>query len=472
MTDKRVPLCETKDDAAISLLPNPGLAEERRTTTYQAIDILSSSHETQERKTLSQSQPPLVSSSAQAVSNGVDTASLSVIYAVTLVSEGARGLLLPSTWPYFQSVGGTKEWLGVFVGVLSFGRMVITIPIGYLSDRYSSAYVFYITSTLQIIGHLLYIYWPSVRALIAARLIVGFGSSTISSCRAYIARAVPEHERTYHYAYLSALQFVGFAMLPCVGALLSFLPESKCMGVVLNGYTYPALVLAACCAATIAVTYFFYDAPPPLRGAHLQRTESSRKPHTAIDYWPISVCLLTNFIFRGLIAELETVTAPFLIEQFNLSYTQAGAYFSLFGMVGVAVYMFFKPLSRACSDRILIFLGLVIFVIGTMPLATPVIATVLPLSCYVTCIATLWGIAYPVGQTGTVSLFSKMLQGLPTGSLFGVFSATGSASRICFAVLAGAVWGLLGPEWMFSTIVFFAAFAMLIVSATWHKLWH
>lgn len=406
----------------------------------------------------------------------VDVVSLCVVYWITLVSEAARGLIMPSSWPYFHSVGGSKEMLGVFVGVLSFGRMIVTMPLGYLSDKYSSAQIFYVSAVIQIFGHIMYAAWPTAEALIFSRLIVGLGSSTLSVCRAYVSKSIPREERTHHFAYLSALQFIGFAVLPGVGSLLTYLPKISILGIQMNGFTYPALVLVLCCVLIIVSTFLFYEDPQspapsrttttPLVTIGAGNLVKSENP----DYLALSVCVLANMVFRGLVAELETVTTPFLMEQYGMSFSTSGTYLTIFGFFGLFIYSIFKYISRIFSDRWLIYIGLIVTAISTVPLMFQFISVNLPVIVYVSFIGALWSVAYPIGQTGSLSLFSKVMRGLPPGGLLGIFSATGSGARIGFAVAAGALWGYFGREAVFASMVACCFACIALVWISWRRL--
>lgn len=405
----------------------------------------------------------------------IDIVSLAVVYWITFVSEAARGLVMPSTWPYFSSAGGSKAMLGVFVGVLSFGRMLVTIPLGYLSDKCSSTEIFYLSAVIQIIGHVMYCLFPYAKALIISRLVVGLGSSTLSVCRAYITKSVPSEQRTHHFAYLSALQFIGFAVSPGVGSALTYLPKGSFLGLPLNAFTYPAVLLVIFCALIVVTTYLFYEDPQPLPPSDNQNTrkqpqEQERSASARADYGALLVCVLANMVFRGLIAELETVTTPFMMEQYGITFTSAGSYLTAFGLFGLLVYTLFKPLARAMSDRKLIALGLAIILLCTLPLCFSLISSALPLLVYAVLIGALWAVAYPIGQTGALALFSKVMRTLPPGGLLGIFSATGSGARIGFAVAAGALWSAAGREAVFYSIVGCTVACALMVGVTWRRL--
>lgn len=433
-----------------------------------------------------------------------DWASLSVVYWITLVSEASRGLLLPSAWPFVKSVGGSKADLGILVASFSMGRMVTTIPLGYLSDNYSTATVLALASFVQVLGHIWYGMSSSLVALFLSRIFVGFGSSTMSVCRAHLTRTILPEERTHHFAYLSAVQFIGFGVLPGVGGLLTKLPEFRVLGFGFNGYTYPAYVLVICNIVSVfLVLSLFADASDrsnSTRNAVLVLSTSSTSLSTSeasgesspsqaekeemllpgedpyrterrkADVRALLSCILVNFTFRGLVAELETVVTPVLMERFNLSYGKSSYYISLVGLLGLGVYIYFKPLASKFSDRDLVLLGLFLVFVGAIPLAYPPLAHSLPFSLYMTAIGVLWSLAYPIGQTSALSVFSKVLQDLPVGTFLGMFSASGSLARIFFAILAGLIFGRLGQEAVFATSLGCMTISAILVVTNYKRL--
>lgn len=428
---------------------------------------------------------------------GVDWISIAVVYWITLVSEASRGLMLPSTWPYLQSLGGTKAQLGLVVASFSMGRMATTIPLGYLSDKYSTSTVLTGASAIQVIGHLVYAVAPTVPILVASRIIVGFGSATMSVCRAHITRAVPSGLRTHHFAYLSALQFIGFAVLPGAGGLLAMIPESSLMpGVNLNGFTYPAYVLVFCNILAAAMIYMMYFDPPPATQPTRtqpppqppqQQTTSAQavsttslpqpvppapatEPSLSPDTIALIVCLLVNVTFRGIVAELETVATPFLMEKYTLNYQRASFLISIVGFFGLGVYLGFKPIAKRFSDRDLVITGLVFVLIGSAPLGYAWFTSHMSLSVYVACLGIIWSLAYPIGQTAVMALFSKVLAGLPPGRSLGIFSASGSLARILFALFAGKVWGMFGRDAVFATVLGYVSLAILMTLLTYRRL--
>ena len=194
------------------------------------------------------------------------------------------------------------------------------------------------------------------------------------------------------------------------------------------------------------------------------------QPGYGPDILALVVCLLINVTFRGIVAELETVSTPFLMEQYRMSYATASYYISVIGFLGLGVYLGFKPIAKRFSDRSLVVYGLVVVIFGSLPLAMRVFTSRMSLSVYVTCIGLMWSLAYPVGQTAVLALFSKVLRDLPAGGFLGIFSASGSLARIMFAMLAGKMWSEFGREAVFASIIGYIGLALALSLFTYKRL--
>lgn len=173
----------------------------------------------------STASPPIPPSPA---THALHLPSLTAAYGIVLVSEAARGLLLPSLYPHLLAAGGRPASLGALVAAFSVGRLAATVPLGWASDTASMRVVLAAACGLQVVGHLAYGAAVAGRApwgLIASRVVVGTGSATMSVCRSHVARAVGGgRDLTAHLGWLSGVQFIGFAVLPGVGGALASLP--------------------------------------------------------------------------------------------------------------------------------------------------------------------------------------------------------------------------------------------------------
>lgn len=419
--------------------------------------------------------------------------SLATDYAVVLISEAARGLLLPALYPHLLAAGGQPATLGVLVAAFSIGRLAATVPLGWASDAASMRTVLAAACVVQAVGHLAYgaaVGTGSPVALLAARMVVGAGSATMSVTRAHVARAVGGGgDLTAHLGWLSGAQFAGFAVLPGVGGVLASLPGGGVGGV----WWLVGALFAANGAAVLALAAVYQDPPggnggrgrPPqptrvpaeggapllsareeagavpdvVEGGALETAggaygaTGAPRPPPPPDGMVVSALLLLNVALRGIMAALETVATPFLVATYApLSIASAAGLLSLLGIAGLGVFVSFKPLARAASDAQLVAAGLACAAAGAVPL---LLGTALPgggglpLPATVTALGLLWSAAYPLGQTAVLSAFAKATAGTSPGAALGLFSASGSGARVGGALVAGLAWawGGAGAVW-------------------------
>lgn len=393
-----------------------------------------------------------------------------MLYALTIVAEAARGLLLPTLWPYVSSAGGSKAAYGLLVSSYSFGRMLSVVPLGYLSDMLSPASILILASLLQAVGHALYAAVPTIAAMFAGRILVGLGSATTSIARAHVTRAVSSSRRTEALAHLSGVQFVGFAVLPVAGGALAKLPIiSLPLGARLDACTYPAWLLAIAnllCIPLIAAHYSPPSPPTPPPSPTTTPPPSSSTGTAGDGLSAILACLAINLVFRGVLAQLETISIPFMTEAYGTSPATASLYMTIIGILGTALYFSFRTLSARAADRALVGAGLAAVAVACAPLATAHVA----LPAYLVLLAFVWGVAYPVGQTAILALFSKALHGRAVGGFMGVFSASGAVSPLVLSVLTGWLWAHYGRRSVFASIVGLAAAAAAVLYMAWHSL--
>eukprot|EP01031_Cornospumella_fuschlensis_P031251 gene31251-37763_t len=150
------------------------------------------------------------------------TASVVTVGFVTFVGDCARGLLFPVLWPLCQKLGGSKLALGYLVSTFSIGRLVITTPIGMIADRYGHRLALLLSALVLTLGSVAWAHAPQLGglyALFGAQFLLGLGTGTLGVTRSYISERTPPFERTRILAYLSALQYAGFAATPLLGVV-------------------------------------------------------------------------------------------------------------------------------------------------------------------------------------------------------------------------------------------------------------
>jgi len=397
----------------------------------------------------------------------IEWKSLCVVYLVTLLSESSRGLFLASQWPYLERLGGSKSMLGMFVALFSVGRMLSTVPLGFLSDRFSIKTVFFWCTIFQIVGHFLYCIAPGVSVLLISRVLVGFGSATMSLSRAHVTKATPLVERTKHFGYLSAVQFIGFAVLPLANGALAELPVFSWAFITFDPLTSPGWTLFVANVLCLFVIFFYYYDPQPVSHSLSEEnndTKISSAMNSSSPYRPdfsvLGACLFLNVCFRGVIAEFETISSPLMIDMYHVSVADTGFIIGMLGCVGLLWYLSLAWLSKYFGDAQLTLMGLLLLLLGTLWLAIPVGRP--SFIVFLFNMALVWSVAYPIGQTAVLSLFSKVLKNVPVGGFLGVFSALGSFARIIFACLAGGLWSIGGFRSVFTCAVIFVVASIFV----------
>ncbi|KAN0049880.1 hypothetical protein ACTA71_002978 [Dictyostelium dimigraforme] len=191
-----------------------------------------------------------------------------IVFLVLFLSESARGVVLPSTSFYVNSVGGGATFLGIVVSSFSVGRFISTILLGYLSSKLKYRKVFIGSVGICIVGAILYCFAYLNNGitgriiLIISRLLLGFGAGTLSVVRAYIAEISTPKERTTYIAWASAVQFFGFAITPIIGSTLQFLPVFYIIPPVsVNTLTSPGWFLTIFNIALLFILIFRFSNP-------------------------------------------------------------------------------------------------------------------------------------------------------------------------------------------------------------------
>ena len=156
--------------------------------------------------------------------NVLYTPSVMLVCLVIFVGDSSRGILFPVLWNLCQELDGNVVHLGYLVAMFSFGRFVITVPLGYFCDTYRHKSSLLIASTVLVVGAIV---WAnafaakSLTMLYCGQFVMGCGSGSLGVTRSYIVEQVEQKERTKVLAVLTALQYAGFTASPLLGSYLS-----------------------------------------------------------------------------------------------------------------------------------------------------------------------------------------------------------------------------------------------------------
>eukprot|EP00756_Hemistasia_phaeocysticola_P006800 Hpha_TRINITY_DN13996_c0_g1::TRINITY_DN13996_c0_g1_i1::g.35435::m.35435/K12307/MSFD8, CLN7; MFS transporter, ceroid-lipofuscinosis neuronal protein 7 len=203
-----------------------------------------------------------------------------LVNAVAFVGEIGRGLVLPVLYLLItDELNEGKTMIGPVIASFSLGRLASSVPLGWVADKTSLLSVYTMGMVLNVMGALLFIASSHVAnttsdapqrfgflTLLAARIVSGMGSGTLSCAREDVRLLTKHHphERTAQFAILSVTQFAGFALSP---VLVFFLPQpekgSTLMGLIKwDQYTQVGLLLLGVNVITAAFLLHYYDPDP------------------------------------------------------------------------------------------------------------------------------------------------------------------------------------------------------------------
>eukprot|EP01111_Echinosteliopsis_oligospora_P009130 TRINITY_DN2622_c0_g1_i1.p1 TRINITY_DN2622_c0_g1~~TRINITY_DN2622_c0_g1_i1.p1 ORF type:complete len:540 (+),score=148.99 TRINITY_DN2622_c0_g1_i1:143-1762(+) len=431
-----------------------------------------------------------------------------IILLVLLLSESARGIVLPTFSPFVELIGGNAVWLGFAVGAFSAGRFGSTIGLGYLSDKLSYKVVLGWSVLICVIGNVFYSFSDALGlwCMIGSRAVTGFGAGTLSVIRAYTAHITTPAERTRYMSILGAVQFFGFAIMPGVGSAISYIPEFDINGLRFNKYTLPGYFLAIVNLLVLIVFCFFFQnpaptsstpSPPPATNrvsSPLNRsgntsvvqinrsnngitsaatpttTTTSGDTNKAKKYLIFGIFLTLNLMVRLVLGVIETLGTPMYMDIWPNSQgkdVEAGFVFGALGLIGMGVLFAISYLSKKLSDLAVMIAGLVCLLAGSAFLVGDSVG----LARFIIGCGLIWCIGYPLSQTIIVSMFSKALGSAPQGGWMGWIGAMGSAGRVVGPIISGSLYHNHGQTWtmVFCVGVSFISLLVSLLLVQWRK---
>ena len=149
--------------------------------------------------------------------------SMVTVGAIVFVGDTSRGVLFPILSSLNTTLGGSTIDLGYLVAMFSVGRLLITAPLGYISDKYRHKLPLIMASFMLSCGATLWAnaYWTNrLSVLYIAQFLMGVGSGSLGVTRSFVVEQCEPKKRTETLALITALQYAGFTVSPIVGSWL------------------------------------------------------------------------------------------------------------------------------------------------------------------------------------------------------------------------------------------------------------
>jgi len=195
---------------------------------------------------------------------------LVVIFTCGLLFWSALASLLPTLPLYIESLGSTKQQIGIVMGSFAVGVLVFRPQVGKLADRQGRKLVLLIGMIVATIAPLGYL---AVKSLVGLMLIRAFhGISIAAFATAYIALVsdlAPDDRRGEIIGYMSLVNPIGVAVGPALGGYLQ----------AIAGYT-PLFIFSGLLAGLGLICVIPITNPP---------TWKNNKQETGDDFWGILI---------------------------------------------------------------------------------------------------------------------------------------------------------------------------------------
>ena len=108
--------------------------------------------------------------------------SVYVIGAIVFVGDSSRGILFPVLWGLCRSLNGSLVDMGYLVAMFSFGRLLVTTPLGYMCDNYRHKIPLLLSSFTLLLGSILWANsYPTSKltTLYISQFLMGCGSGSL-----------------------------------------------------------------------------------------------------------------------------------------------------------------------------------------------------------------------------------------------------------------------------------------------------
>ncbi|HVS16736.1 MAG TPA: MFS transporter [Thermoanaerobaculia bacterium] len=350
---------------------------------------------------------------------------------------------------YARELGAGPVAVGALVSAFAVAQTISAPLWGRASDRWGRRPIILLGLALSIVAYLIFAFAESLWLLLASRLVQGLGGGTVSVVFAYISDAVPPAHRAERIGWVTAATSGAAMVGPAVGSVaVRFDPA------------YPGLAAALLCVLSLALAAVWLPEPAGVRRT-AKPAQSLRGALARVVAHPAEVAPTLIWIYAlGMLATtaLTAIIGLYLDDRFGVGEGDIWVFFTyLAGLSLVARVTVLGPLVRALGEVRVLRLGALLLAAGLLAMPWP--GTAYGMWWAVPLVALGNSLLYPC-TTALVSRSARRAE--ETGQILGVQQAFGGLARIGGPLVAGALFGHVGPA-----APFLAAGLLMVVTAAW-----
>ncbi len=357
-------------------------------------------------------------------------------------ADASHSVVIPIFPAFAEGLGANLAMIGVYGSAVGVAMVLLSIPIGSISDRIGRRGVMALGYALFITVPLLYTISREPIHLLAARLLLGIAQgSTFSIGFVWISEAAPTRRRALIQGLYMVMMGSGFTLGPVLGGFASST----------WGY-YTAFAISSLLGAAGLVCLFF-SGKEPVRDSPRIHGVSLRE---AISDARVLAAGVSNFVNTLMYSALITFY-PLYGAFLGLTSSEIGLCFTVRGLVSTTVRFPAGAVSRGKTAMKLMTLSLAVsaFLYFVLAVSSTLVALLLILA--------LLGITYGVFLTSGNVYVTQEASPEHRGAAMGVYSSFGNVSNVVSPLILGGVAQIWGLEATFEVTAIVASIGILAI---------
>ena len=262
-------------------------------------------------------------------------------------------------------------FMGTTISAFSISGVISGLYMGKLSDSINfTKPILLIGNLFEILGNLIYFIAINKWLILISRFISGIGMGVTPVLVADIAKRTSKEERTSILTLVLSCRQLGLMLGPVFNLFLSKFHFKISVFKITNKNSPGFFMFIMWILIEIFIWTFYFDTHKENSSTNLKissdETEDYLKDYKIVNYKDIEVIILVmaTFIFSFNQTALETIVTPFTKEMFNWSEFSNSLLFGIAGVEIIIVYIFVKILTKYFTDRFLLIIGFVCFIVS------------------------------------------------------------------------------------------------------------
>jgi MFS family permease len=293
-----------------------------------------------------------------------------ICYFSAFLSSAAFSVVIPSLWPYVESLGGSKSDIGYPVALFSLGSIIGSAFLGRLANAWSFKQALLLSMLLSLLATTVYsqiatLQWSANASLIllcACQFVSGLSAGRTAVVLAYVAEVTQGEQQVQAIANTELVIALSFLMGPAIGAAFA-LVDVRYDALRVDGTTLPGYFGALVSALGAVGVVLLFETLPQEKHYVGSNIDASRTPRLARQRNALLLLLIVaQFFLDSCLSVYETISVPIMQQYYDFHVLETSLTWAGIGALSAASIVGVKAISaRTRPHRMLLtFAGLVV----------------------------------------------------------------------------------------------------------------